>query len=169
MKGKELILKRDYRQASDDKYPEMFRGRTNSQGQITFQLPVAKQHLELLSEKYELAAELGVRDRSLKVEEGRPLKVTFQAQPKGTDRLGDWDKLAGVVYGCSTVEGRRILDLPGMKEKMDDFVSRFREAKNQDDKEMLSNAYQVLADAFLAAGEKEEALKWHRKASEQRN
>ena len=168
VQGRNLIRERDYRRVVENPYPNMFRGVTNSLGKVTFQLPAGRQYFELLSDEYELPVELGRRARQPVVEKGKPLELTLRVQPVGTEMLGDWDKLAGVVYGCSTVEGRRILALPGMKEKCDAFVERFSDAKNQKDPALLAEAYLILADAFLSIDDKDEALKWRRKASEQR-
>ena len=169
VQGKKLVQQREYLKIVENPFPNMFRGLTDSRGQVTFQLPAAKQYIEVLSDEYELPIELGRRARTPVVEQGKPLNLSIRVQPVGTEMLGDWDKLAGVVYGCSTVEGRRYLALPGMKEKAEEFIQRFSEAKNQQDPAMLAEAYLILASAFLSAGEKEEALKWRQKANEQRN
>ena len=50
---------------------------------------------------------------------------------------------------------------------MDEFVRRFREAKNQRDPQLLCEAYAAVAEAFLGANDPEEAGKWRRKAAEQ--
>lgn len=167
--GKKLVQQREYLKIVENPFPNMFRGLTDSRGQVTFQLPAAKQYLEVLSDEYELPIELGRRARRPVVEQGKPLNLPIRVQPIGTETLGDWDKLAGIVYGCSTVEGRRILALPGMKEKAEAFIERFREAKNQNDPSMLAETYLILASAFLSVGEKEEALKWRQKANELRS
>jgi hypothetical protein len=77
------------------------------------------------------------------------------------------DKLAGVVFGCSTREGRRICALPEVQKKMNEFPARFREGKNQRDPELLSEAYTLVADAFVGVGDQAEAEKWRQKAAEQ--
>lgn len=50
---------------------------------------------------------------------------------------------------------------------MDEFVERFRAAKNQRDPQLLSEAYSAVADAFLGVGDDIEAAKWRKKAAEQ--
>ncbi len=97
----------------------------------------------------------------------RPLNVTLNLQPRGTEKLGDWDKLAGVVFGCSTREGRRICALPEVRKKMDEFESRFRDGKSQHDPQLLSEAYTMVADAFVGVGDQDEAAKWRAKAAEE--
>ncbi len=164
--GKKLLRQREYLKAAENPYPNMFRGLTDSRGQITFRLPLGKQYLEVLSDAYELPIELGRRAGRPLVEEGKPLQISLRVQPIGTEMLGDWDKLAGVVYGCSTVEGHRILALPGMKEKVKEFVEQFSDAKNQENPELLAEAYLTLAAAFLSVDDQQEALKWRKKAKE---
>ena len=169
VQGRNLVREREYQKVIESPFPSLFRGLTDSRGQVTFQLPPDMHYLEVLSEEYELPIELGQRARAPIVEEGKPLDIAIRVQPIGTEQLGDWDKLAGVVYGCSTIEGRRFLALPGMKEKAEAFVERFSEAKNQQDPAMLAEAYLILASAFLSAGEEEEAFKWRQKANEQQS
>lgn len=168
VRGKRLIRHGAYKNAMERPFPDLFRGKTDSRGQITLQLPKGQQNIELLSEHYEIPINLGRRVTRLKVEDGKPLQTSIQVQPIGTEKLGEWDKLAGVVYGCSTEEGTRILALPGMHEKVDDFVKRFSDAKNREDPSMLADAYLSLAEAFLGIDEKEEALKWRKKAAQLR-
>jgi len=166
VRGKSLLHHRDYLKVAENPYPSMFRGHTDSRGKITLQLPEDTQYLELLNDQYELPIELGSRIRKLHVEAGKPMELTLRVQPTGTEILGDWDRLAGVIYGCSTVEGRKLLELPGMREKMGEFVKKFSHAKSQQDPILLSEAYLWLSEAFLNANEHEEALKWKIKAFE---
>lgn len=168
VQGRHLIRQGANRNATERLFPDLFRGKTDSRGQITLQLPVGRQSIELLSDAYEIPIDLGRRAVRLKVEDGKPLQTSLQVQPIGTEKLGEWDKLAGVVYGCSTEEGNRILALPGMNEKVDDFVKRFSNAKNREDPSLLADAYLSLAEAFLSVDEKDEALKWRKKAAQLR-
>ena len=92
---------------------------------------------------------------------GETSGATLRLQSKGTEKLGDWDKLDGVVFGCSTREGRRILALPEMSQKMDEFIDRFLEAQDKRDPQFLAEAYAIVADAFADA---EEATKLRRKS-----
>jgi hypothetical protein len=98
---------------------------------------------------------------------GRPATATLRLQPRGTEKLGEWDKLAGVVFGCSTREGRRICALPEVSKKMEEFAARFREGKNRRDPKLLAEAYTLVADAFVGVGDQTEADKWRAKAAEQ--
>ena len=114
-----------------------------------------------------MPAFLGRRDVGVKLVPGRTTEVTLRLQPSGIEKLGEWDNLAGVVFGCSTREGRRICALPSVQKKMNEFAERFREAKNQRDPQLLSEAYNLVADAFLGVGDLEEAAKWRKKAADQ--
>ena len=90
--------------------------------------------------------------------------MTLQLEPTGTETLGEYEKLAGVVFGCSTREGKQICALPEVRQKMDEFSRRLREADNPRDPAVLAEAFAVLADAFDRAGDLQEAAKWRAKA-----
>jgi len=76
------------------------------------------------------------------------------------------DNAHGASSG-STREGRRICALPKVRKQMDEFEKRFREAKNQQDPQLLSEAYTAVADAFTNVGDQQEAEKWRQKAADQ--
>ena len=138
----------------------------SADGTAKLELPIGKERLAIVSEVYELPVFLGRRDIKIHLNEGDNAAVV-RLQPRGTDKLGEWDKLAGVVFGCSTREGRRICALPGVTKKMDEFAERFRVAKNQRNPQMLAEAYMAVADAFIGVGDVLEAAKWRQKADEQ--
>jgi hypothetical protein len=121
----------------------------------------------VLSDVYELPVFLGQREVKVELVAGKPTEVTLKLQPCGTEKLGEWDKLAGVVFGCSTREGRRICALPEVRKKFDEFTARFREGKNQNDPKLLAEAYTFVAEAFESAGDPAEAGKWREKAAVQ--
>jgi hypothetical protein len=162
-----LLLKRDYQACIDESFSQPFRLPTNGSGQVTLELPVGSERVTVISDLYELPVFLGRRNVTVELEAGQATEVTFRLQPRGTERLGDWDKLAGVVFGCSTREGRRICALPEVRKKMDEFTTQFREAKNQHDPKLLSEAYTMVADAFASVGDLNEATRWHQKAAEE--
>lgn len=162
-----LLRQRDYSQAVDKDFGSAFEGATDADGKVTLMLPEGKERLALRSEDYALPAFLGSRDVRIETSVARPTDVELRVQPVGADKLGEWDKLAGVVFGCSTREGRRICALPGVRKKMDEFAKRFREAKGQQDPALLAEAYATVAEAFKDAGDPEEASKWRRKAEQQ--
>ncbi len=110
---------------------------------------------------------LGRRLIQIEATAGNASVLQLRLQPIGTKKLGEWDKLAGVVFGCSTREGRRICALPHVQKKIDEFVTRMREAQDQRDPQLLSEAYTFVAEAFTSVGDLEEAEKWRRKADEQ--
>ncbi|MFO0923597.1 MAG: tetratricopeptide repeat protein [Pirellulales bacterium] len=166
--GEKRIRDSNYRGSKEGNFPDPFRGKTNSHGSVTFQLPPGIQCFDIVSDQYEFPVDLGERSPRHIIEMGQPLSIALQVQKKGTEHLGDWDKLAGIVFGCSTEEGQKFLKLPGMHDKIDSFVKRFRDAKNQKDPALLADAYLILADALFSAGDKEEALKWRQKSKELR-
>jgi hypothetical protein len=165
VRGERLIQTRDYMHAADDRFPQPFMSVTDSQGRAVLELPVGKESLVVESDHYELPVFLGEREQQVELLAGKPCEQTLRLQARGTDKLGEWDKLAGVVFGCSTREGRRICALPQVREKMDEFVKRFREASNQRDPQMLSEAYSFVAEAFAGVGDHEESERWRKKAA----
>lgn len=168
VQGEKRIRDSNYRGSKEGNFPDPFRGQTNSHGAVMLQLPPGIQHFDIVSDRYELPVDLGERSARHVIEMGQPMAISLQVQNKGTERLGDWDKLAGIVFGCTTEESQKFLQLPGMRDKIDAFIDRFRDAKNQKDPALLAESYLILADALLGAGEKEEALKWRQKSKELR-
>jgi hypothetical protein len=148
-------------------YSEPFKGVTDAKGQVTFDLPAGKEDLEIMGDVYELPVFLGRRTERVNLTRGETSKVRLNLQPIGTEKLGDWDKLAGVVFGCSTREGRRICALPEVSKKMEEFSKRFRDGQSQHDPQLLSEAYTMVADAFVGVGDQDEAAMWRAKAAEE--
>ncbi|MCD0457925.1 Ig-like domain-containing protein [Roseiconus lacunae] len=173
MRGEDMIRvrnrKRDYREFTNEEYGFPFSARTDDNGQATLMLPKGKQSLGIRDDRYEMPAFLGRRYTKIEMVPGERSEITLTVQRKGTDRLGEWDKLAGVVFGCSTREGRRICALPEVRKKMDEFAKTFREGKNQKDPKLLAEAYTIVADAFATAGDLNESTKWRKKAAEQKS
>ena len=169
VRGERLLRERDYHKAADEAFPQPFQGITGADGRLTLQLPAGDERLAVSSDTYELPVFLGHRDVRVQLTRGEKTDVVLRLQARGTEKLGEWDKLAGVVFGCSTREGRRICALPGVRTQMDEFVERFRAAKNQRDPQLLSEAYSAVADAFIGVGDKMEASKWRKKAAEQKS
>lgn len=167
VRGETLLRRRDYFAAVDDAQPKPFQAETNAAGEATLYLPLGSENLYVESEVYELPAFLGRRTVEVKLTADQPAQATLRLQPRGTDKLGEWDKLAGVVFGCTTREGRRICALPGVQKKMEEFTRRFREAKDRQDPQLLAEAYAAVADAFKDAGDFEQSIVWRRKSNEQ--
>jgi len=162
-----LLHGRDYQAAADKAIADPFRAVTDAEGKATLELLPGRERLSVASEVYELPVFLGRRDVNIKLAPNATVNETLHLQPRGTEQLGEWDKLAGVVFGCSTREGRRICALPGVTKKMDEFAVRFRLAKSRRDPALLAEAYTVVADAFAGVGDEEEAASWRKKAAEQ--
>lgn len=167
VRGEKRLTTRSYGKSIDKAFPYPFESQSDARGKLTLHLPAGNETLAVHSEVYELPVFLGQRDVKSKLVRGKPTAVTLTVQPRGTEKLGEWDKLAGVVFGCSTREGHRICALPGVRKKMDHFAIRFRLAKNRKDPQLLSEAYAVVAEAFTEVGDIEEAAKWEKKAAEQ--
>jgi hypothetical protein len=167
VRGERLIREREYQGCVDEPYSEPFKAKSDGQGKAMLDLPPGHHELAIQSNVYELPAILGRRDANVELVSGRATATILWLQPRGTEKLGEWDKLAGVVFGCSTREGRRICALPGVQKQMDDFAQRFREAKSQRDPQLLAEAYAVVADAFKNVGDQEESTKWLRKSADE--
>jgi hypothetical protein len=167
VRSERILRERDYRKAVESDYPEPFQATTDAEGKATLELPAGHERLAVMSDVYELPVFLGGRDVRVNLVEGQTTETVLRLQPAGTEKLGEWDKLAGVVFGCSTREGRQICALPGVRKKMDEFTERFRQAKNQRDPKLLSEAYAAVADAFKSVGDADEAAKWQKKSDEQ--
>ncbi len=168
VRGERLLRLRDYQAAEDKAFPPPFRAKTDAQGEARLELPIGKESLAVHGDIYELPVFLGRRSVDVELSADEAAEATLLLQPRGTDKLGEWDKLAGVVFGCSTREGRRICALPGVQKKMEEFTRRFREAKDQQDPHLLSEAYTAVAEAFTGVGDLEQAALWRGKAAEQR-
>jgi len=166
-RGERVLRVRDYRACIDNDFPQPFQATTDGSGNATLELPEGKEYLAVRSDLYELPIFLGRRDVRVEMVAGQTTEVTLRLQPRGMERLGEWDKLAGVVFGCSTREGRRICALPEVRKKMDEFTKRFAEAQNQRDPKLLAEAYTTVAEAFANVNDFQEAAKWHQRAAEQ--
>jgi hypothetical protein len=166
-RGELMLRGRDYETAVNRSIPQPFQAVTDAEGKAMLELPVGEERLAVQSDVYELPVFLGRRYANVTMAVGQATETVLRLQPRGTEKLGEWDKLAGVVFGCSTREGRRICALPGVQEKMEAFTNRFREAKDQRDPQLLAEAYQAVAEAFVGVGDLAEAAKWREKATEQ--
>ena len=102
---------------------------SDENGAATVYLPPGKQTLfaEDKNEDYQLPVFLGSgsRNRQVTVRTGETLAVTLQLEPTGTETLGEYDKLAGVVFGCSTREGKQICTCPKFAKRWTNFRDAF--------------------------------------------
>ena len=166
VRGEKVLLLRGWNDAADTTTrAEPFTGQTDAAGKATLLIPAGEERLVVQSEAYELAVILGDRSVRVSLASGETSEATLHLQALGTEKLGDWDKLAGVVFGCSTREGRRILALPEVSQKLDEFIDRFLEAQSNRDPQLLAAAYAIVADAFTDVGDTEEATKWRSKSA----
>ncbi len=166
VRGEKVLLLRGWNDAADTTTrAEPFTGQTDAAGKATLLIPAGEERLVVQSEVYELPVILGHRSVRVSLASGETSEATLHLQALGTEKLGDWDKLAGVVFGCSTREGRRILALPEVSQKMDKFFDRFLEAQDKRDPQLLAAAYAIVADAFTDVGDSDEATKWRRKSA----
>lgn len=172
LKAESILRDRDINSALTAAYKEShqpFAALSDGDGVATLSLPVGSRTLTIASDVFELPVFLGRRITKVNLETANEtVETRLVLQPKGTEKLGDWDKLAGVVFGCSTREGRRICALPEVRKKMDEFTQRFRDGKSQRDPKLLAEAYSLVADAFADVGDEAESMKWRRKAAQQR-
>ncbi|TWT84072.1 hypothetical protein CA13_55480 [Planctomycetes bacterium CA13] len=143
---------------------------SDAKGESIIYLPPGKQSLFVYdkADGYQLPIFMGRRDCDVTVVAGEKLSITLQLEPPGVESLGEYDKLAGVVFGCSTREGKQICALPEVRERMNDFARRLREADDPRDPVVLAEAYTVVAEAFDRAGDKAEADRWRSKAEAQK-
>lgn len=166
-RSERMLRLREYMPAIESVFPDPFEGQSDADGNVLLDLPAGQRRLAVQSDVYELPVLLGRRQAEAKLDVNAVSNVTLRLQPHGTERLGEWDKLAGVVFGCSTREGRRICALPAVQKKMDKFFELFQEEKNKNDPQLLADAYLVIADAFQAVGDRDESAKWLEKARQQ--
>ena len=167
MRGERLLVKRDYSNAVDESFSPPFRASTDDSGRAVLMLPDGRESIGAWHEELEMPIFIGSRTYRVNLEQGETTKVRLMLQPKGTEQLGDWDKLAGVVFGCSTREGQRICAMPGVRQRMEDFRQRLGEAENPRDPALLAEAYAAVALTLSEAGYEDDAIVWRKKAEDQ--
>ncbi len=166
-RGERLLTQRGYEESIEEGFSYPFDGVTDAQGYVKITTLPGSESLYVDSDDYELPIFIGRRDYDIKTVPGQTIDVTLTVQKKGTEQLGDWDKLAGVVFGCSTREGRQICAKPGVREKMTAFRERLQSAENPRDPKLLSELYASVAEAFEDYGDEAEAANWRRKSEVQ--
>jgi hypothetical protein len=169
VRGERLLIHRDHFAAVDDKaFAEPFEAITGDNGRAEIELPVGKQNLWAEHNEFELPVVRGRRnvEITLAADQFSPL-TRLTLQPKGREYLGEWDKLAGVLFGCTGEQCRRLLEDPGFRSKIEVVRRRLDEAKDPTAPTILKGAYVDIAAAFDELEDKEEAEKWRKKAREQ--
>ena len=159
---------RDYHKGIDDSCPFPFTAVTDEQGVAKLYMPAERgEWLYVQHDKYELPILLGNRKAPIKPIAGKPTQTRLVLQPKGKEFLGEWDKLAGVLFGCTGEQCRRLLEDPGFRERITAVRVQFDEAEDLNDPKLLKNAFAEISAAFDEVGDKEEVTRWRRKADEQ--
>lgn len=165
--GAQLFVRRDYLACVDTELPTPFITTTDASGQAMLELPVGREDLYVEHMEYELPVVRGRRDHRVLLDPGNATTVQLRLQPKGAEFLGEWDKLAGVLFGCTGEECRRLLNDPGFRTNMDVVRKLLDSADDPTDPAVLSSAYKATAAAFDELDDKEEASKWRLKAAQQ--
>lgn len=140
---------------------------TDAAGRVMLELPEGKQYLYLESTTHELPVVRGDRHRRILVISGAPMLMRLAAQPKGIELQGDWDKLSGVMFGCSGPGCQRKLDNPIFAAEMKSAADELDRAADPTDSALLGRVYGRIANAFLAVGDADEAARWRRKAAQE--
>jgi hypothetical protein len=167
VRGERLLVERDYRACVEDAFPQPFTTTTDAEGRGFLELPVGHEDLYVEHNGYELPVVRGRRDQRISLVAGATTTARLVLQPKGTEHLGEWDKLAGVLFGCTGEQCRRLLDDPGFRANMDVVRELLDSAKDPTDPAVLTAAYLATAAAFDQLDDKQEAAKWRLKAAEQ--
>jgi len=167
VRGACLLKERDYYSCVDDAYSFPFKTTTDDNGQGTLYLPAGKQVLSAKHQKYELPIVRGRRHRRIQLSAGKRNSAKLVLQPKGKEYLGEWDKLAGLLFGCTGEECQRLLEDPTLRNKMEKVRLQLDQAEDPTDPKLLKNIYQDISAAFDELGDEQEVTKWRRKAEEQ--
>ena len=142
---------------------------SDSDGFVNIRLPQNhRMSLDVYNPVYQLPISMGHRSIRIPATTFLRLEQTHKLQYKGEEYLGEWDRLAGVLFGCGTHEGRRLLSLPGVSEKMDEFAKKYRRSKALGISWRTPEAFELIAEGFELAGEPQEAKKWRQKGDELR-
>ena len=101
VRGERLLLKRDYRVCIDDVFSMPFKSSTDANGRGELELPVGKQCLFAKHDDHELSIVCGRRERKVEVVSGATATIRLVLQRKGQEYIGEWDKVRGLLFGCS--------------------------------------------------------------------
>jgi hypothetical protein len=161
------LLKHDYSAAVDKQYEQPFLTVTDDSGHGTIDLPVGSEDFSATQADFELPVVRGRRDHRFDVIAGETPTIRLVLQPKGTEYLGDWDKLAGVLFGCTGEQCRHLISDPGFRKRMDYVGDQLNAAKDPTDPAVLRRAYAEIGKAFDEMDDQDEANIWRHKAEEQ--
>jgi hypothetical protein len=161
-----FIVERDSSFGLESTLPSSFSTISNQKGIARLYLPVGKESLYAHRPGYELPIIRGRRNATVELAAGQTMKTRLVLQPSGQEFLGEWDKLAGVLFGCTGEECRRLLDNPGFRERIT-AVRLKLDSANGNDPKTLQNAFADISAAFDEVGDEEEVARWRRKAEEQ--
>lgn len=167
VRGERVLIKRDYSAAIDEAFRSPYSTKTDKSGKAYLELPPGNEELYAEHDGYELPITRGRRDQRIKLTLGETNVVKLVLQPKGSEHLGEWDKLGGVLFGCTGEQCRRLLNDPDFRAKMAKVKEMLDAAPDPNNPAVLSVAYMATADAFDALGDKEETVNWRRKAAMQ--
>jgi hypothetical protein len=165
--GERLLRERKFEAAVERDAPFPFEAMTDADGRATLHLPIGKEDLYVESDEYELPVIRGRREHEVTLVAGETTQVQLVLQPKGTEHLGDWDKLAGVLFGCTGEECRRLLEDQGFRKKMSKVSELLDSASDPHDPAILQEAYAEIAQGFDELKDQEEADRWRQKSQEQ--
>jgi hypothetical protein len=167
-RSERILLTRDFTQCDEtDACPKSLYAVTDKDGHASLDLVLGPDSLGTDRDDYELPIDQGRRDERVMVLAGETTHVALIMQPKGTEHLGEWDKLAGVLFGCTGEQCRRLLEDQGFRKSMEAVRAEFDAAKNPRDPKMLMKAYAKMAEAFKEVDDEEEVARWKQKAAEQ--
>lgn len=165
--SEKFLVTRDSDSSLDQSFPQPWSVTTDERGIAVLLLPPGKEDLYVVHDDYELPVSRGRRDVRVELVAGESRQARLVLQPKGTEFLGDWDKLAGVLFGCTGEECRRLLEDPGFRKRITAVRIQLDEAEDVNDPKLLKNAFAEISAAFDEVGDQEEVARWRRKADEQ--
>jgi hypothetical protein len=167
IKSEKWLLTHDHSASVENLYEVPFRTVTDDSGHGTMDLPVGSEDFSATQADFELPVVRGRRDHRVDVIAGETPTIQLVLQPKNTEYLGDWDKLGGVLFGCTGEQCRRLISDPGFRKKMDYVGDQLNAAKDPTDPAVLRRAYAEIGKAFDELDDQDEANIWRRKAEEQ--
>jgi hypothetical protein len=169
VRGEQLLATRDYRTSVDKAFPQPFEATSDAKGHCQIYLPIGREDLYAENDHFELPVVRGRREQRVQLVADTTNAVRLVMQSKGKEHLGEWDKLAGVLFGCTGEQCRRLLNDPGFRAKITKVRERLDAAKDPNDPAVLLIAYFEIAEAFDQLGDMEEAFKWRHKALAETN